>query len=276
MISAPEQTTPKPTIESMDDNGTDTTGRNSEHTYQGPQISTPRLALRSFTSQWFLVPQGTGILAVILHQLRYHFHGLAIISQCVWVLTIVMLTLALLAYTARALLYSGQVTKLLRQDMMETACLARISIAFTTVIQMTALNLVEAWGSRWGMVVYVLWWINLSLAATACVGIVYVFTGMEASGVDHAPVAIRLPPIAILTAAAGGGVVCRYGELDADLQIPVIIVSYLCVGAGVLLALMCDAAFVQLFDQSWPRGRRIFSVMIACGPYGQSKFLAPS
>lgn len=33
------------------------------------------------SSQWFLIPQGTGILSVILHQLHYQFRGLDVISQ---------------------------------------------------------------------------------------------------------------------------------------------------------------------------------------------------
>lgn len=254
---------------------TDTEGQEGQyqHRYQDAQISPARLALRNFTSQWFLVPQGTGALALVLHQLDYQFKGLAIISECVWILTIVMLCSMLLIFLARVAFNPAHVAKLLRTDIMETACLASISIAYTTIIQMTALNLVETWGRQWGIVVYVLWWSNLVLAVTACVGIIYVFVGMEAAGIDLVPVAIRLPPIATLTVAAGGGVICRHGQLAPDLQVPVVIVSYLCLGTGLFLALMCDAAFlVRLFDQSWPKGRKIYSIMIACGPYGQGSF----
>lgn len=239
----------------------------------GPHVGALRLALHNFNSQWFLAAQGTGIVAVVLHQLHYQFHGLAIISECIWVLTMVILVLTLALYILRAICYPWHVKSLLRGNIMETACLASISIAFTTIIQMTALNLVTAWGRSWGMVVYVLWWINLAMAVSACIGITFIFTKMEAPGIDTVPVAIRLPPIAVLTVAAGGGVVCRYGELDTSLQIPVIVISYLCVGGGIMLALMCDAAFlVRLFDQSWPSGQKLYSIMIACGPYGQSSF----
>lgn len=255
------------------DGDVDAERRDGQDGPPGPQISAPRLALRNFSSQWFLIPQGTGAIAVILHQLPYQFRGLAIISQCVWVLTILMLVSMLLIYLVRVALEPTYVAKQLRTNIMETACLASISVAFTTIIQMTALNLVQTWGSTWGTVAYVLWWINFVMATTGCVGIIYVFVGLEASGIDLVPVAIRLPPIAVLTIAAGGGVVCRYGQLATDLQVPIIILSYLCVGAGVFLALMCDAAFlIRLFNQSWPSGKTIYSIMIACGPYGQSSF----
>lgn len=238
-----------------------------------PRITPLRLALRNFTSQWFLIPQGTGILTVILHQLHYRFHGLTIISQCLWVLTLIVLVLMLAIYILRAAIFPSYVRTQLRHNIMETACLASISIAFTTVIQMTALNLVEAWARHWGTVAYILWWINLVMAVAAVIGVPFIFTKMEASGIDHVPVAIRLPPIAALTVAAGGGVVCRYGQLDPSLQVPVIITSYLSTGAGILLALMCDAAFlIRLFDRSWPKGQTMYSIMIGCGPYGQSSF----
>ena len=65
------------------------------------------------------------------------------------------------------------------------------------------------------------------MAAVACIGIPYVFTKIEGPGTDMVPPGVLLPLIAALTAAAGGGVICRYGELDATLQVPMIIVSYL-------------------------------------------------
>lgn len=257
----------------MDGQGHEPNGEKHSAAYESPRISPLRLGLQNFTSQWFLAPQGTGIIAVILHQLRYQFHGLAIISQCFWVLTIVLLCLMLLLYALRIILYPSHVRNLLQTDIMETACLASISIAFTTIIQMIALNLVSTWNTGWGLVAYVLWWINLVMAVVAVIGILYVFTRMESSSIDSIPVAIRLPPIAALTAAAGGGVVCRYGQLGPELQIPIIITSYLCVGLGLLLALVCDATFlVRLFDQSWPKGQKMYTIMIACGPYGQSCF----
>ncbi|TKA41030.1 hypothetical protein B0A55_13120, partial [Friedmanniomyces simplex] len=109
---------------------------------QGSQrIAAWRVALQNFSSQWFLIPQGTGIVAVILHNVHYHFRGLNIISHIFWLLTITTLSLFLALYLLRALLYPRQVARQLSQNLQETACLASISIAFTTIYQMIALNL---------------------------------------------------------------------------------------------------------------------------------------
>lgn len=156
---------------------------------------------------------------------------------------------------------------------METACLSSISIAFTTIIQMIALNLVTTWGKGWGLAAWILWWINAVMATACCVGIPYIFTYNEARGIDCVPPGILLPLIAALTAAAGGGVICRYGELGADLQVPMIIVSYLFLGLGLPLSVAVDAVFLgRLFDKSFPVKQKVYQLMILCGPLGQGSF----
>jgi hypothetical protein len=110
-----------------------------------PTPPIPR-ALWNFSSQWFLVPQGTGIIGVILHQLDYQFRGLAIISVIVWIYTIALLMVSLLLYLLRIFMYPRHVARELRTNMIETACLASISITFTSMIQMIALVLVRQWG----------------------------------------------------------------------------------------------------------------------------------
>lgn len=73
-------------------------------------ISPLKYALKNFASQFFLIPQGTGILAVVLHQLNYQFYGLVRISQVLWVLTIVSLVGFLAIYALRTVLFPRQVS----------------------------------------------------------------------------------------------------------------------------------------------------------------------
>ena len=97
-------------------------------------VSSTRVAIRNFTSQWLLIPQGTGILAVIMHNLDYQFRGLGIISEIFWVLTIVLLILFLFLYVLRICLYPRIVAKTLATDITEIAGLASISITLTAII----------------------------------------------------------------------------------------------------------------------------------------------
>lgn len=242
-----------------------------------PPTSPISRALWDFSSQWFLVPPGTGIIAVILHQLEYQFRGLAIISIIVWIYTIALLMVAVLLYLLRIFIYPRHVALMLRTNLIETAYLASISITFTSIIQMIALVLVRQWGLGWGIVAYVLWWINTAMAVIAVMGIPYVFVKIQPPGVKEVTPCVLLPLIAALTSAAGGGVICRYGALSDRLQVPVIIVSYIVsyleVGLGLALAMASNDVFVtRLFDKSFPPLEQIYQDMILCGPFGRGSF----
>lgn len=244
------------------------------HPPSPPPPDTPaRRALYNFSSRWFLVPQGTGITGVILHQLDYQFHGLEIISYIFWVMTIVLLVSMLLIYATRCVCYPRKVLSALSWDMDELACINSITISFTSVIQMAAITLVQGWGKSWGMVVYVLWWINVVMAVLGNVIIPFIFMRIYPTRRQRLSAAARLPPIAALTAAAGGGTICMYADLSNKMQVPVIIVSYLLVGAGLPLAFALDAlVWHRIIDGTVPSPTFTFQEMINCGPWGQGSF----
>jgi tellurite resistance protein TehA-like permease len=239
-----------------------------------PPPATPaRLAIYNFTSRWFLVPQGTGITAVILHQLDYQFRGLQIISYVFWVTTIVLLLGMVFVYATRCIIFPQKVATMLGQDMDELACINSITISYTSVIQMMAVTLVQGWGKGWGIAVYVLWWINVAMAVLGTVIIPFVFMRIYPKRSQRLSPTSRLPLIAALTAAAGGGTICQYAELASNLQVPVIVVSYLLVGAALPLAFALDAfVWHRLFDGSVPDQQITFQEMITCGPWGQGSF----
>lgn len=139
-----------------------------------PPTSSFARALWNFSSQWFLIPQGNGIIAVILHQLDYQFRGLTIISVVLWIYTIVLLVVGLSLYTLRILLHHRHVAHMLKTSITETSYLASIPTTFTTIIQMTVLVLVRQWGAAWDIVAYVLWWVNTAMAVVVVMGIPYV------------------------------------------------------------------------------------------------------
>ena len=238
-----------------------------------PPVSPGCLALWNFSSQWFLIPQGTGIIAVILNRSNYQFNGLKTISIIVWIYTIVLLAICLCFYLLRILLYPRHVARVLRTSLIETSCLSSISISFTSIIQMIVLVLVDDWGPSWGTIAYILWWINTAMAVVACMGIPYIFVRLQPPGVKAVTPSILLPLIAALTSAAGGGVLAQYGKLSPDLQVPVIIVSYLEIGLGLSMAMaFTNIFFLRLFEKSFPPVEQIHSDMILCGPFGQGSF----
>jgi tellurite resistance protein TehA-like permease len=210
---------------------------------------------------------------VIIHQLDYQFDGLSIISVVVWLYTIALLAVGVFLYLLRIFLYPQHVVSALRTSVTETSCLASISITFTSIIIMAAVVLVRQWGSAWGIVVYVLWWINTAMAVGLVMWIPYVYVKVQPPGLEAVSPGVLLPLISALTSAAGGGIICRYGALSDRLQIPVIIVSYLEVGIGLPLAVTLSGVFVtRLFNKSFPSVEHVYEDMILCGPFGQGSF----
>ncbi|KAK4459674.1 putative malic acid transport protein [Cladorrhinum samala] len=230
-------------------------------------------ALQNFSSQWFLVPQGTGIIAVILHQLDYQFAGLHIISYIFWVLAIIFLLTCVSIYAARCVRYPRKVVAALQNTQEETACLTSVCITYTSIIQMMSLTLVKSWGPGWGSAAHVLWWINVVVAFFSAVGVPFVLVRVYPGMVSHLTPASQLPLIAALTVAAGGGTVAQNAGLGPELQVPVILVSYLFLGCGLPLAFALDVLFwARLLDRSMPDAAHTLQEMILCGPWGQSSF----
>ncbi|KAL5362106.1 putative malic acid transport protein [Aspergillus floccosus] len=226
-------------------------------------------AIWHFTPQWFLIPQGTGIIAAILHQLHYQFGALPILAKIVWIYTIALLGLFLIAYALRIALYRHHVAHELRHNILETSCLASIAITATSIVQMASLQ----YGGSAALAIYILWWVATGLSVVALLAIPYVQLKLQPVGIERIPPAILLPVIATLTSAAGGGVVCVSARLSARLQLPALLVSYLEAGAGFALALAFSAVvLLDHYSHDYPAPEKVFQDMILCGPFGQGGF----
>lgn len=231
-----------------------------------------RAALRGFTTQWLLIPQGTGIVAIILHQLDYQFHGLKIISYLFWIATMVLLVVMVLACALRCILFPRHVPSTLRQGDGEMDGLASIPICFTSILQMAAVTLLPGWGPHWSLAVYGLWWANVAMAVFAAMVIPYLFFTLSPPGISKISPVSQLPLIAALTAAAGGGTICQYAQLSSELQVSAVGVSYLLVGLGLPLALTLDTLFLARLAYQSPVPAATWQSMILCGPWGQGSF----
>jgi len=261
-------------------------GRAGSGASSGPENATPaaptagtdsgatsplRIAILNFSSQWFIVPQGAGITALVLHQLDYRFQGQQTIAYVISAFTALSLALSLVVYLVRTALYPRHVAAKLSQNVIEVACLSSISIAFTSLIQMLALALGE--NHDWGLAVCILWWINAVLALAATIVVPYVFVVIRPPGVSELPPAALLPFIAAITLAAGGGVVGQMTSIGIEARAPILLVSFLFLGIGMPLALLLSTAYlVRLLDRAPAVGEKVYQEMILCGPWGQGSF----
>ncbi|KAJ5960125.1 C4-dicarboxylate transporter/malic acid transport protein [Penicillium vulpinum] len=224
-------------------------------------------ALWNFPSLWFIVPQGTGIIAVILYRLNYQFNGLKTLATIVWIYTIVQLGLFLILYLLRIFIHPRHVLHQLRNKTIETSGLCCISIAFTSILEMAAFK----YGHTAGLAIYILWWINTGMAVLACMGIPFVQLKMQQLNKRSMQADTLMPFLAALTSAAGGGVICRVAHISPRLQVPAIIVSYLEIGAGLtLVAVFNTITIYQYFGRTFQTTDMVYQDMIMCGPCGQA------
>ncbi|KAF3387904.1 Sulfite efflux pump SSU1, partial [Talaromyces pinophilus] len=113
----------------------------------------------------------------------------------------------------------------------------------------------------------------LFLSTVVIIAIPYTQLRLQPSGIGNVPPAILLTIIAPLTCAAGGGTICNATPIGPCLQVPLVIVAYLLVGAGLSLGLAYDAVILfQHFSDFYPLVEKVWQDMILCGPFGQGGF----
>ena len=212
-------------------------------------------------------------MAVVLHQLDWQFHGSQIISTIIWVFTIVIYILSLLLYIAKVFRFPRVVHQQLDKDIVELCCLASISITLGVIIDMVALVCAQDWGPSWGMVAYVLSWIQVAVAIAANIGIPYKYFASEPPGIDNMPPNVVLPSIAAVTAAATCGVVAYAGNLSSRAQVPMILVGYILLGLGLPFSFIITAVYIaRLLRSGLPSRNQNPMNWILVGPLGQAAY----
>ncbi|KAI1843783.1 hypothetical protein JX266_010042 [Neoarthrinium moseri] len=219
--------------------------------------STSRIALKNIDSPWFLIPQGTGVLAIVLWQLPYQFRGLHTISIVFWGMTIIQFFTILFFNT-------------------EVACLASIVVTFTAIVQMLALLLGE---HGWEFAVYALWWVCAVLSLLMVIGVPYVFANIRPPSIARLLPNVQLPLVTAMTTATAGSALCQATPLSPKLQVPLILVSYLLIGLAVPLASILDTLFLgrlynETKDDKANRGKSealnlAYQSLVLVGPWGQ-------
>ncbi|KAL5333703.1 voltage-dependent anion channel [Aspergillus crustosus] len=180
-----------------------------------------------------------------------------------------MLGLSLGIYLLQIFLYLKHVLHEIRWNIVEASCLSSIPIAFTCIIQMVALQ----YGRSADLVAYVLWWISTALLIISVVGVPHLQLRMQPTGIEHIPPLFLLPAISIITSAAAGGILCGNSQLSAHLRVPMVIVSYMELGAGIPLAICVDACILyHHHDGEYPQYDKAYQDMVLCGLFGQASF----
>lgn len=230
--------------------------------------------LQNFSSQFFLISQGTGILSILLYDLPYQFRGLKTISIIVWLFTLLQLVLFTIIYVVRAVRFPEGLRVALFSSPVEICCLCSVLITYESVSAMTCLVMAAAYGKAWGVVAYVLFWVSCGLSALGMVAVPYFLARQKLTASGPLPPPVLLPAVAAITSAALSGVVVTHGLLGPRLQVPAIIVGYLLLGIGIPYGLAYSAIFMQQVFAGTTRITRATApqVFLVVGPLGQGAF----
>lgn len=213
----------------------------------------------------------TGIISIIMHILPWQFRGLGIISTIMFVFNLVIfVTFAILALV-RLFTFPKHVKTETINVLEELSYLGAPAIAYLTLVAQVSLTCSEAWGFRLTVLAYVLWWIGLVWTVTLCSASVIILAKRSITNDRELSPAIFLPLISVMTLGTTGGIVVNYSVgMSARLAIPIIIVSYMCIGYAFFLSLLYYAIYAhRLIAVGPPMKAKLPSLVVTIGPLGQ-------
>ena len=162
--------------------------------------------------------------------------------------------------------------------MEKTAYLSCVAIAVSTIVELTAVICGSNWDG-WAVPCAVLYYVGVVVALFAavlpCASISLVrakapdWIMMHHEHVDLKRVSAPLlyPSVAMTSSAAAGAVVVQNAGLSARLALPVVILSYILAGLGLLTALLIQAVFVaRLVEHSVPEAPKKPTLFLMIAP----------
>lgn len=126
-----------------------------------------RRRIQNFTPSWFAVTMGTGIVAVLLHQMPYNADWLRIVSIVIFVLNAVLFTAILATSILRYTLYPGLWSLMMRHPT-QSLFTGTAPMGFATLINMFVYVCVPALGEGAVTVAWAMWWIDAAVSMATC------------------------------------------------------------------------------------------------------------
>ena len=133
--------------------------------------------------RWFIITMSTGVVSILLHQLPYNGNWLQIISIMFFVLNLVLFVLFTFISFLRYICYPELILGVLGHPH-QSLFIATFPVGLATLVNMTVLVCVPAWGHGMATFAWVLWWIDGVLALITCFHLTWV---MSVSSLTIAP-----------------------------------------------------------------------------------------
>lgn len=154
-----------------------------------------------------------------------------IISTIVWIIDLIFFTLISLTFLSRCIKHPSATVKMFETDVEQTTYLSTTSIAAATIVELLALICGSRW-NNWQYASFALWWAVVLLSVTSATTTYWLLVRDEKVAIDNLTPTLLYPTTGLLATATAGSVVVGYTPLSITLSMPVIVVSYLLLGAG--------------------------------------------
>lgn len=216
----------------------------------------------------------SGVLAILTHQNPYQFPGLQVISTIFYILDLLLFITFSAIFIARFVVFKGEAYQEIVSNQSDLMLMACWPIAWMTLTTLTTLIVSNApWGGyAWSLVGYVMWWIALTWSLLTLLWVFINLIDRHEASDRRIPTMIIIPAVSVSTVSVTGALVVSLSDgISPRLAVPVIIVSFMTVGIGILLGLILSSyLFHGLLAQGWPVPAQTASMFILVGPMGQS------
>ncbi|KAH0292425.1 putative C4-dicarboxylate/malic acid transporter [Aureobasidium namibiae CBS 147.97] len=231
-----------------------------------------RRIVRGFTPSMFSITMGTGVVAILLHQMPYNSSWTNYPCYIVFGLNVLIFVSALLISILRYTLWPELWPAMINHPT-HSLFLGCFPMGLGTIVNLIVLVCVPAWGPRAATMAWALWWIDAALAVTICCSVAFLMISVHEVSPEKLTAACLLPAVSCVVAASTGGQVAQMEALEAHEALWTLLTCYCCWAIGFFVGLMILCIyFYRLLLFKLPSQEVVVSVFLSLGPLGQGSF----
>ena len=153
------------------------------------------------------------------------------ISVIVFILDLLFFTLISLTFLTRWIGYTKSTADMFENDVEQTTYLSTTTIASATLTELVSLICGSTWHD-WQYVSYAFWWATVALTLVSGTTTYWLLIRDEEVHLSNLSPTLMYPTTGLVATATAGSVLINYTPLSIGLSMPVLIVSYILLGAG--------------------------------------------
>ncbi|KEQ65046.1 sulfite efflux pump SSU1 [Aureobasidium melanogenum CBS 110374] len=231
-----------------------------------------RRIVRGFTPSMFSITMGTGVVAILIHQMPYNSSWTNYPCYIVFGLNVLIFVSALLISILRYALWPELWPAMINHPT-HSLFLGCFPMGLGTIVNLIVLVCVPAWGRWAATMAWALWWIDAALAVTICCSVAFLMISVHEVTPEKLTAACLLPAVSCLVAASTGGQVAQMEALQAHEALWTLLTCYCCWAIGFFVGLMILCIyFYRLLLFKLPSQEVVVSVFLSLGPLGQGSF----